>query len=108
MRLTESYGPNPGSEQELREIREEKRLFLRSLESQRDLAFEFKLLLNLISHHAEAVRELRDCASESLGGDLKKFCQQAAEVRSTEGRTLEAWVCRWYRDCVSKAFPPYR
>ena len=106
--VTGWYGTTGDSPTQLNEIKEEKRRLLRSLEPRSDLPLEFRLLLNIVSHDSEAVQQLAACAREAYHPELKQFCQGAAELRRAHGRRMEAWICQWYRDCISRAFPPYR
>ncbi len=106
--LKDWYGITEKQSAELSQIKEEKRQFLRSLESGRDLSFESQMLHNIVSHHSEAVQQMSACAREAFHPELRQFCQEATDLRRAEGRKMEARICQWYRDCVSKAFPPYK
>ncbi len=106
--VIEWYGTTGDSQTQLREIKEEKRQLLKSLEPRSDLPLEFRMLLNIVSHDSEAVQQTAACVSEAYHPELKRFCQQAAELRRAQGRRMEARICQWYRDCISRAFPPYR
>lgn len=106
--VIEWYGTTGDSQMQLREIKEEKRQLLKSLEPRSDLPLEFRMLLNIVSHDSEAVQQMAACVPEAYHPELKQFCQQAAELRRAQGRRMEARICQWYRDCISQAFPPYR
>lgn len=106
--VTEWYGTTGDSQTQVREIEEEKRRVLKSLEPRSDLPLEFRMLLNIVSHDYEAVQQMAACVSEAYRPELKQFCQQAEELRRVQGRRMEARICEWYRDCISRAFPPYR
>ncbi|MCZ2153235.1 MAG: hypothetical protein LC114_04930 [Bryobacterales bacterium] len=105
--LGDWYGAHVEDLPQLNQIKEERRLLLRGLEPKRDLPYEFRLLMNIVSYASEAMTDMRACAAEAYRKELKEFCQMTEEARRTSGRIPEAWVCRWYRDCISKAFPPY-
>lgn len=105
-RMTEWHGSSSIQPAQLSEIKDEKRRLLRSLEPRSALPFESRLLLNLVNHDSEAVQQSVRCVSEAYRPELKQFCQQVAEQRRTTGRRAENWVCQWYRDCISRAFPP--
>lgn len=102
------YGVNANDLPQLNAIREERRQVLRSLERKGDLPYEFQLLLNIVSHASEAMTNSQACGAEAYRTELKEFCRATSQLRRKEGRIPEAWVCQWYRDCISKAFPPYR
>ena len=106
--LKEWYSVTEEQPAELSQIKEEKRQFLRSLESQRDLPFESQLLHNIVSHDSEALHQMSTCAKEAFHPELRQFCQGAADLRRAEGRKMETRICQWYRDCISQAFPPYK
>lgn len=105
--LSNWYGLNGNDLSEMNQIKEERRQLLRSLERKGDLPYEFRLLLNIVSHASEAMSDRRACGVEAYRMELKEFCQATSELRRTRGRIPEKWVCEWYRDCISKAFPPY-
>ena len=107
-RLKEWFGVSDEQPVKLSQIKEEKRQFLRSLESQRDLPFESQLLHNIVSHDSEALQQMSTCAKEAFHPELRQFCQGAADLRRAEGRKMETRICQWYRDCISQAFPPYK
>lgn len=105
--LVDWYGTRVEDLPQLNQIKDERRLVLRGLEPKGDLPYERRILMNIVSHASEAMTDMRACAAEAYRKELKDFCQVTREARQTSGRIPEAWVCQWYRDCISRAFPPY-
>lgn len=62
-------------------------------------AFETEFLTMMIDHHAQALREVRQCDHRAFHADLVVMCAEMESAQSAEIATMTRWLCDWHEVC---------
>ncbi len=58
---------------------------------------EVRFLEGLVDHDQNALGMAHDCLAKAKTEAIRKFCQQVADARSVETKTMRGWLLIWYQ-----------
>lgn len=58
--------------------------------------FEVAFMEMMIQHHAQAIKEGRECARKAYHEDLIELCINIIATQQQEIILMESWLCDWY------------
>jgi uncharacterized protein (DUF305 family) len=61
--------------------------------------FEREFLKEYMSHHADAVDPLSECARQATHPELRELCQRVAPRQQVQLQQLKGWRCEWFKEC---------